>query len=172
MASLQRLAADSRASAQTCSSAAVPPRSPRPEPAGRRPAGAPQEAAALRRPSPDPAAGSLRAAQAPRRRTVQDGRPAKARQDLLRGGQAGRQVAGGTGAAERQAVELCNSWQQEQLQASLARLDAKLQQLSVKLHGGTHGACLELVQPAHTGLSLCCVRVMQAFGVWRRLYTT
>ena len=39
-------------------------------------------------------------------------------------------------------MELCNSWQQEQLQASLACLDAKLQQLSVKLHGGTDGGTL------------------------------
>ena len=142
MASLQRLAADSRASAQTCSSAAVPPRSPRPAPAAKRPAGAPQKAAAQRRPSPDPAAASPRAARASQRQKVQGGRPAVGREELLRGGQAGMQAAGGTGAAKRQAVELYNSWQQEQLQASLARLDAKLQQLSVKLHGETYGqAC-------------------------------
>ena len=142
MASLQRLAADSRASAQTCGSAAVLPHSPRPAPAARRPAGAPQKAAAQRRPSPDPAAASPRAARASQRRKVQGGRPAVGQEKLPRGGQARMQAAGSTGAAERQAVELCNSWQQEQLQASLARLDAKLQQLSVKLHGGTHGqAC-------------------------------
>ena len=139
MASLQRLAADSRASAQTCSSAAGASRSQRPGPAVRRTAGVPQKAAAQRRPSPDPAAASPRAARAPRRGKVQGGRPAVGGQELLRGGQAGVQAAGSTGAAERQAVELCNSWQQDQLQASLARLDAKLQQLSVKLHGGRLG---------------------------------